>query len=140
MFSVHKTIAVGIVIALSLAVAGQKPSSRHDDDKLYDQLVFIKGNVHIMNHPELGKTPATYMSLLFARDGCKRCLFVARTDADGNYEIGVSRGRYRVILREARGGGAPSYDLLAPNQPRYVNATSVLQPNRFDIKVQLPLK
>ena len=113
-------------------------SSNHADDRLYDQLVTIKGKVTILNHPELGRTGGSYMSLLFQRDDCRQCLIVARTDADGNYEIGVGRGRYRLIIREARGGGAPSYDLLAPDQPRYVNATSVLQPNVLDVRVMLP--
>jgi hypothetical protein len=139
MFSIRKLIIVTFFVAnFAVGIYGQ--NSVHDDDKLYDQLVTIKGKVEITNHPELGRTAGSHMSLLFQYDECKKCLFVVKTDSDGNYEIGVSRGRYKIILREARGDGAPSFDLLARDQPRYVDATSVLQPNRFDIKVVLPPK
>jgi hypothetical protein len=110
----------------------------HDDDKLYDQLVTIKGKVEILNHPDLGRTPGSHMALLFQFDSCKKCLVVARTDADGKYQIGLSRGRYRLIVRDARGGGAPSYDLLAHDQTRYVDATSIIKPNEFDVRIVLP--
>jgi hypothetical protein len=124
-------------ISVLLVVASPAQPPVHADDKLFDQLVTIKGKVQIQNHPQLGKTPGSFVSILFQFEGCKKCLFVARTDADGTYEIGVGRGRYRVIKREARGGGSPSYDMLSPDQPRYVDATSVLKPTEFDIKILL---
>lgn len=138
MLNIRTVVAIGVLMTGIVGAVSFGRNSAHEDDRLYDQLVTIKGKVTILNHPELGRTAGSYMSLLFQRDGCRQCLIVARTDADGNYEIGVGRGRYRLIVREARGGGAPSYDLLAPDQPRYVNATSVLQPNVLDVRVVLP--
>jgi hypothetical protein len=110
----------------------------HKDDYVYDQLVTIRGKVEILNHPELGRTEGSSMPLVFQRDGCRMCLVATRTDMDGNYEITVARGRYKIIVRETRGGGAASYDLLAPNQPRYINATLRSQPNVLNLQVMLP--
>lgn len=102
------------------------------------ELVTIKGKAVILNHPELGRTEASYTSIVFQRADCKKCLVAAVTDANGNYEIYVGRGRYKISYCDARGGGAPSYDMLAPDQPRYVNADSILQPNQFDIRIVIP--
>jgi hypothetical protein len=141
MLNIRRLIALGVLFVTGMAGAVSFGRNQaHKDDYVYDQLVTIKGKVQILNHPELGMTEGSHMSLVFQRAGCRKCLVVARTDADGKYEIGLSRGRYKLILRESRGGGAPSYDLLAPDQPRYINATSVLQPNVFDVRVVLPPK
>lgn len=138
MFSMRTLIAVGLFTVLLAGVVSFGRDSGHKDDNLYDQLVTIKGKVQILNHPELGRAEGVGIPLLFQRDGCKECLIATRTDTNGSYELTVSRGRYRVIVRETRGGGAPSYDLLAPDQPRYVNATSSVQANEFDLRVVLP--
>lgn len=138
MYSSRMLIVVGLFMPLLAGAASFGRGSRHEDDYLYDQLVTIKGKVQILNHPELGKTEGAGIPLLFQRQGCKQCLIATRTDTNGSYEITVSRGRYRIIVRETRGGGASSYDLLAPDQPRYVNATSRVQTNEFDIRIVLP--
>ncbi len=138
MLGIRTLTAVGLFMVILAGAVSFGRDSGHKDDNLYDQLVTIKGKVQILNHPELGRTEGVDIPLLFQRDGCKECLIATRTDANGSYEITVGRGRYRVIVRETRGGGAPSYDLLAPDQPRYVNATSRVQANEFDLRVVLP--
>ena len=138
MFSKRTLIAVGLFMVVTAGAVSFGRDPRHKDDNLYDKLVTIKGKAQILNHPELGKTEGVGIPLLFQRDGCHECLIATRTDTDGGYEITVSRGRYRVIVRETRGGGAPSYDLLAPDQPRYINATSRVQANEFDLRIVLP--
>jgi hypothetical protein len=138
MFSVRTAIVLGFLLIGAIGAAGFAYNSEHSDDKLYDELVTIRGKAVILNHPQLGKTDGGGLPLIFQREDCKRCLVATRTNLDGSYEITVARGRYRVILRETRGGGSPSYDLLAPSQPRYIEATSQLQPNVFDLQVVLP--
>lgn len=138
MFSTRTLIAVGIIM---VGVMGVMSFGRHPDQKdncEYAQLVTIKGKAEILNHPELGRTAASFTSLVFQRTDCKKCLVAAITDADGNYEIHVGRGRYKVSYCDARGGGAPSYDMLAPDQPRHVDADSILRPNQFDIRIVIP--
>jgi hypothetical protein len=134
--------ALAMISVLAIGVTGAAVNSGYsNDDDVYDQLVTIKGSVQILNHPELGKTAGSGMAIIFQRADCKRCIITAVTDKDGKYEVRVGRGRYKVIAREGRGGGAPSFDLLAPDQPRYVDAYSLLpEGNRFDIKLVLPAK
>jgi hypothetical protein len=106
------------------------------DDAVYNQIVGIKGSVQLTGDPHFGTTVGSGQYIIFQKDDCKKCLIATRTDEHGNYEINVARGRYKVIVREVRGGWEPSHDLLAPDQPRYIDAYSVLpQGNRFDIKL-----
>ena len=107
-------------------------AKENEDYNLYNQMVVIKGHVQILNHPELGKTPANGMYLLFQRDECKCCLVATNADIDGNYQIIVASGRYKVRITNPN----PVFDLLAPHQPRYIDATST--ENQFDINLILP--
>jgi hypothetical protein len=123
---------------LMVAVAGVTIFGhvRNDEDEdVYNQIVTIKGNVQILNHPELGKTAASGQYLAFQRDGCKQCLVAINADANGDYQIFLGRGRYKIIVRNP---SPPTYDMLAPEQPRYVTATSITQDTRFDINLVLP--
>jgi hypothetical protein len=134
MHSVRALVVGGVLLIL---IAGAIVCARAEphDDEVYNQIATIKGNVQILNHPELGRTAASNEFLVFQRDGCKLCLVATRTDLDGNYQIFVGHGRYRIIVRNP---SPPTYDMLAPGQPRYVEATSPLQDTHFDIKLRLP--
>lgn len=113
-------------------VLAQDYSYRQMDEELYKQMVTIKGKVQIFN-PDLGITLGNGIYLLFQRDDCKRCVIATTTDAQGNYQIRVGQGRYRVI---AENQSPVLYDMLAPHQPRFINATE--QDNQFDIKLVVP--
>jgi hypothetical protein len=119
----------GMVVVTILA---RSQSQNRGREELYNNMVTIKGKVEILNHPELGRTAGNGIYLLFQRDDCRKCVIAASADANGNYQIIVARGRYRVAVDNP---SPPTYDLLAPDQPRSVNATSVLQDNVFDIKL-----
>jgi hypothetical protein len=105
------------------------------DEHLYNAIVTIKGNVQFINHPKLGKTPANGMYLLFQREDCKRCMVATNADINGDYKINIARGRYRIIVDNP---SPPTYDLLAPDQARVVNATSAVEANQFDISLVVP--
>jgi len=127
-----------LVIAVLVFAAGASILAsvrRHDDDDVYNQIVTIKGHVQILNHPELGKTPASGQYLVFQREGCKQCLVAVNADANGDYKVLVGRGRYKIIVRNP---SPPTYDMLAPDQSRYVTATSVLQDTQFDVNLVVP--
>jgi hypothetical protein len=115
--------------------AERKPNR---DDKIYYQLEYIYGHVEILNHPTLGTTPARNVQIVFQRKDCERCFFEISTDENGDYRLRLGEGVYKVIMRDVRGGPAPSYDMLAPDQPRTVTVKKWIDGIKFDIQIQLP--
>ena len=107
------------------------------DRGTHNRLVVIKGKVTELNNRDLGITPAhASTTLIFQRVGCRTCLIATRPDIDGNYEIRVGRGRYRLIVTSP---SPPEYDLLAPEQQRFVDTKhSASQVISFDVKLRLP--
>jgi hypothetical protein len=103
------------------------------DEDVYSNLVIIEGNVKTLE-PETGRifTPAGRQNLVFQRVDCKKCVHIAFTDQDGNYELLVGKGKYRLIVREnlANGGSA-----LDPSQPEIVDAKDKTRRNVFDVKL-----
>lgn len=104
-------------------------------DDTYNRIVTIKGHVEILNNPVLGRTPASGMYLVFQRDGCTNCLVGTFADEKGNYSIRVGLGRYKLIVYNP---SPPTYDMIAPDQARYVDAYPKLQDTEFDIKLVVP--
>lgn len=128
-------LAVTLTSGISLALTTS--ASCDNDDQLYSQFVTIKGSV-TSTDPATHKTSTPVgTALVFQRVGCKGCLVVAVTDENGEYKLRVGRGRYRVIVRNC---GLPnqSYDCVAPNQPRIVNADNTILDNVFNIKLVRP--
>ena len=122
-------VFVAGVVGLAL---GQDYRYHQMDEDLYKQMVTIKGKVEVLNQ-DLAITPGNGIYLLFQRDDCKRCVIATTADAQGNYQIRVGQGRYRVIAEKQ----TPVLDdMLAPSQPRFINATE--QNNQFDLKLVLP--
>jgi hypothetical protein len=106
------------------------------DEAIYNQIVGIKGSVQLIGDPQFGTTVGSGQYIIFQKDDCKKCLIATWADEQGNYSINVARGRYKVIVRGVQGGAETSHDLLASDQPRYIDAYSALpQGNRFDIKL-----
>ena len=130
-------LAMVVAVLVAVAIFARSQSQNREREELYNNMVTIKGKVEILNHPELGRTAGNGIYLLFQRDDCRRCVIAATADINGNYQITVTRGRYRVVVDNP---SPPTYDMLAPDQPRYVNATSVLQDNVFDIKLDVPAR
>ena len=98
----------------------------------------VKGKIEILNHPVAGKIAGGIQSILFQKLGCKTCVFAVRSDEEGNYNVRVLRGKYRIIMREVRGGGEHSYHLLAPSQPRIIDATKGNRTIEFNSQMMLP--
>src|SRR4051812_27205236 len=129
-------------IALLLAVTASSVLGQNkapEDDYLNNEIVTITGKVTVFylregNEPTIGN----WQGLIFQRVGCKKCLIYARADCDGKYKIQVGRGKYRVISRSGRRIGE-LVDILAPSQPRVVDATKSYE-NVFDIKIVMPFE
>jgi hypothetical protein len=137
--------AVLSILALAFVnVYAQTKSCSYSGNKIYDgRIVQVKGKVTFLNHPELGKTPANGMYLVFQRDDCKNCLVATHADIDGNYEIFVGEGRYKVIVYDFRcddfgGTGCDCYNLLAPKQAQYFDAKRGSFATEFNIDLVLP--
>ncbi len=133
------------IALLSLAAYAQNSSCSHPDSDVYDgRIIQVKGKVTILNHPELGKTVASGMSVVFQREDCKKCLVATRANLDGDYEVFLGEGRYKVIAWENQcdygGAGCVCYDLLAPDQLRYVEAKRSPYRAEFNISIRLPKK
>lgn len=115
-----------------------------DDDKVFDgRIQQVKGKVVYLNHPDLGKTPASGQYLVFQRDGCKDCLVATHADADGNYKLFLGVGKYKLIVQFKNCGYAPTEDCagdnyLSANQPQYLTVERGPYGPEFNIELVLP--
>lgn len=135
MFKLRRLTTAAVFMAAISVVTSLGQGQRIVEDDIYNRLVTIKGHVEILNNPVLGRTPASGMYLVFQRDGCKNCLVGTFADTKGNYSIRVGLGRYKLIVYNP---SPPTYDMIAPDQARYVDAYPRLQDTEFDIKLVVP--
>jgi hypothetical protein len=126
-----------VLLAMPRVTPCQEFPKWHQDDNVYNRIARLRGQVSIVNHPTLGRAPAASTYLVFQRQGCKDCLVATWTDADGKYELFLGPGRYKLIVREGRGGPTASFDLLAPKQARWVNVSGRNREVTFDIQIAL---
>jgi hypothetical protein len=133
------------LILLALTCSGAlgfaaRHSQSEPDDYVRNRVAVIDGRIEILNHPDLGRTPASGQYLVFQRVDCKDCLVATRADADGNYRVFVGVGKYKVIIRDSDGPtlADKGYDLLDADQPRYVEANSVGPSHEFNIQLRIP--
>lgn len=131
-------IAIAYVLLLLEMIPECQIVNALDNDKgIHNKLFVIKGRVIELNNIDLGETPAHgSTTLIFQKNGCRNCLIATKPDVNGNYEIRVGDGKYRIIVTSP---SPPENDLLAPNQERFVDtkkATSRVV--NFDVKLKLP--
>jgi hypothetical protein len=132
-------VLVIFLMAIRVSANAQTLPRSHPDDYVADgRIVQIKGKATILNHPEIGKTPVSFTGIVFRREGCRDCLIVVNTDANGEYQVSLGQGRYRIIMRGGSGGLNPTYDMLAPDEPRIVEAKRGPYPTVFDIRIVVP--
>jgi hypothetical protein len=103
-------------------------------EHVYDQIGIVKGQIMIVNNPELGRTPASGQYFVFQRTDCRRCLVGIRADAEGRYTAFLGVGRYRVICEDPEGEGA---DLIRKGQIREV--TVMRPPNAVELNIELEI-
>ena len=109
------------------------------DETAYYTTATIKGNVTILNHPSLGKTAGSSVLLGFQRTDCPKATVATWTDTEGNYEIRVGIGSYKLIVRDGRREGETK-DALAPNQQRVVDTGPPGSIKNFAVEVVVPDK
>jgi hypothetical protein len=107
------------------------------DDDLYNLVGQLRGQVVLVNHPTLGRTPASGYYLLFQREGCKLCLIGVRTDVEGRYELLLGEGKYRIVEQSIqRTGDYIVLDFLPKRQAREVVVHSGSIATVFNIEVE----
>ena len=128
---------VFVTFSISPEKSAEYLANLETDRGIHNRLVVIRGKVVELNNRDLGVTPAhASTTLIFQKDGCTTCLIATRPNIDGNYEIRVGRGRYRLIVTSP---SPPEHNLLAPEQPRYIDVrNSASQGVQFDVKLRLP--
>ncbi len=111
-----------------------------ETDSIPERLVVIRGKMIIVNHPELGQTPASGGTIIFQKVGCNTCFVGTNADIDGNYKISVGDGKYKIIVRNP---SSPDFDMLTPEQVRFID-TETLDAKKyskqvfdFDIKIRV---
>jgi hypothetical protein len=101
---------------------------------VYKRIGILKGQVRFVNHHDLGDTPANNLYIVFQRVGCGNCLFGIWTDINGNYEVFLGQGRYRIIVEQP---SPPVYDLLDAEQRRVVRVRANGVENTFNVRLRL---
>jgi hypothetical protein len=133
-----KLFTLTAMVVLATIVVGETIDGRAQQivrDGAYNRMVTIKGHVEILNNPELGRTAGSGEYLVFQRVGCSNCLVGTYADANGDYKIRIGRGRYKLIVYNP---SPPTYDMIAPGQSRYIEASPKLQDTTFDIRLVVP--
>ena len=120
------TIMTGLLVMMLAAVAA---------DDIYNQIGIVKGQVFIVNNPELGRTPASGQYFVFQRTDCRRCLVGMRADREGRYTAFLGVGRYRVICIDPEREGA---DLIRKGQVREVTVRQRPNDAEFNIDLEIP--
>lgn len=123
------------VSSVSSCLEGPAEDMCRDDPQFC--FAYVRGTVTILNHPELGRTPASSLALVFQSLDCKECRVRVDVNVDGTYGVSLGPGRYRIVMRQGRIPGE-TVDMLASDQPRIIKtgkAGSVLE---FDVRVWLP--
>ncbi|HLM00368.1 MAG TPA: hypothetical protein VK400_04875 [Pyrinomonadaceae bacterium] len=133
-----KLILIGLFLLINFVSAASGQSKNVRDDKLYNDLRTIQGQIEILNHPALERTPGRNFQILFQRVDCKRCFISVKSDSEGKYLITVSKGKYRLIARGPKVTNGEYYDLLSPAQRRVIDASGRKAVVNFDIKITLP--
>lgn len=138
-FIVILTLACGVG---STYAQKSKPYSE-EDGKVYDgRIRQVKGSVvYLGKNQEKIVASGTY--LVFQRDGCKDCLVATHTDRDGNYELFLGIGKYKLIVEWKNCGYAPTEDcagdnLLSADQPQYLTVERGLHGPTFNIELVSP--
>ncbi len=123
------------VVITSVALYSQNTTTK--DEEAYYGTAIIKGAVTILNHPKLGRTPGSSTYLVFQRVDCKQAIIGTWTDVNGNYQIHVGTGRYRLIVREGK-REKETRDVLAPTQQRIVDTGAPGTITSLDIEIIVP--
>jgi hypothetical protein len=112
---------------------------RSVDEKLASSMGILYGTVEYINHPKLGRTKASGIQISFQSQDCSKIAVGIRTDINGKYMILLSKGKYRIFVREDINNGSEniSWDWLAPSQRRHFEIMPY-KDQRLDVELIFP--
>lgn len=137
---------IGTILALLFlftvgSAFGQKsrPYSASDSEVYDGRVQQVTGKVVFLERDD-ERIPATGQQLTFRRDGCKDCIWITRTDSEGNYRVFLGVGRYKLIVQWKNCGYAPAedcsgYNYLSTKQPEYLTVQRGPVSPTFDIEL-----
>lgn len=124
------------ITLLSFALMLLVPFILAADSDVYNRIGIVKGQVIIVNHPDLGCTPASGHYFVFQHVDCKSCLIGVRTDIEGKYTLFLGVGKYRVISYDSES----RKDLIRKGSTREVKVRSRPDDTVFDIELEIPTR
>ena len=135
-------LILGVLFIWTVGSAfGQKnrPYSESDAEVYDGRVQQVSGKVVFLERDHK-KVPASGQELVFRRDGCKDCIWIAHTDSEGNYKVFLGIGRYKIIIEWKNCGYAPTEDCaghnyLSTNQPEYLTVERGPISPTFDIEL-----
>lgn len=104
------------------------------DDDVRDSIVQIEGRVSVRD-PKTGMdvTSSSRQNLFFRRLDCGKCIYVAITNAEGDYHVLLSEGKYKLLVNNRMNDLVG--DQIAPDQTTVVQVTKNVPRTRFDVKL-----
>jgi hypothetical protein len=64
------------------------------------------------------RLPFSGGTIIFQKLGCNSCYIGTNADIDGNYQVMVGDGKYRIIVTNP---SSPDFDMLEPGNERFVD-------------------
>lgn len=125
-------VSVQILVLLFMSSFIGSSGECIEEDKIAEQIVTIRGHVQTLNPVTQKVSIPVGQALVFQRADCKKCLLVTTTDENGNYNIRIGKGKYKLLTDVGYKVGKSD---LAPGQPDYVNAADILKENIFNIRL-----
>jgi hypothetical protein len=134
-----KNIFVLSALFLVLAMGNVLAQKAKPKQPLSNQLVQLRGKVQVVErHKELSLRPNAF--IIFQRVDCSKCFVGVEANGEGEYEVYLSKGTYRVLVYEFD-KNQRLYNALAPRQKPVVNLLKTISNSvdgeTFDIKIIL---
>lgn len=99
------------------------------------RLVIIKGRAVQVDTISKRELPATTDTIMFQNTKCPSSFSAVRPDQNGNYQVMLSDGVYRLVVRDP---ASPDEDLLEKDQQRIVDTGSENSPNpTFELNIRI---
>lgn len=90
---------------------------------LADKIVLLKGRISTKAEVGENMIPVPNILVYFQRDDCKRCIVAAQTNGQGEYQLLVSKGKYKFFVYDTDENNR-IYDVVSPKQGRLINIQS----------------
>jgi hypothetical protein len=129
-------VAAGFMVLLLCSTGISGVPSTATDETLEKQMGTLRGVVWFLNHPELGRVPAATGYFTFQRSDCKKCLVGVVSDRNGQYQIRLAAGQYRIFSRYGTHEGE-TVDWIAPDQQRVIDVRAG-DYKEFNVNLRFP--